>query len=200
MSEPLRRAGRLRVPDGAHILWTVADGSRGRRWRSSTTRADALVGTLLLELAPDGRLGRLELATAAGLLTLHPDHGGERIQGNLAGPAGVRHLELAWGPGHVLLVSGSPIVAAAAIRQVTAHRPATADGVGEGTLPRPAILVGDDLAPRLVVARFERLAERSWTITVRGLEERIEVDSRGVPTFEGTSKEWALEREHGGGL
>jgi hypothetical protein len=186
---PLRRAGRAPTADGSEIVWTVADGARGRRWRSRLVRDDELREALLLELDVDGRLARLELTTVAGLLTLHPDHGGERLHGNAAGPAGMRHIDLAWGPEHVLLVTGSPIVAAAAARS------ASAGGVGEGGGTLPAVIVGSDLAPRAVEVRFERRGETGWSIAVDGRDESIEVDARGVPGFGNDANEWALERD-----
>lgn len=191
MSEPLRRAGRGRTADGMHIVWTVADGTRGRRWRSSTIEAGHLREGLLLELTSDGRFGRLELTTAAGLLTVHPDATGRRLHGNVAGPAGMRHLDLAWGPGHALLVTASPIVSAVAARRV-------ADGgVGEGGWLGRAVLVGPDLDPRTVDARIEWLDAATWRLVADGRTEHIELDPRGFPRLE-DAEEWALERVVGG--
>jgi len=188
VSEPLRRVGRARTAEGAEIVWTVADGGRGRRWRSRLMDGDRFTEGLLLEVAADGRITRLELTTAVGLLTLHPDRAGERLHGNVAGPGGMRHLDLEWGAQHVLLVMGSPIVAAAAVRSRSDV------GVGEEARLHPAVVVGSDLTPRVVSARIERRGETTWTVAVDGREERIEVDPRGIPQFGSDADEWALER------
>ena len=72
----LRRAGRLDRGGGESLLWSVAEGRRGRRWRSVRRNpAGVLVSDLLLEVDPEGRWTRLELATARGILVLHPDLG-----------------------------------------------------------------------------------------------------------------------------
>ena len=51
------------LPGGRHIVWTVAGGAKGRRWRSVTSHGDGrMEASLLVETAPDGRLVKLELA------------------------------------------------------------------------------------------------------------------------------------------
>jgi hypothetical protein len=108
----LRRAGRLGLEDGGLVLWSVAEGRRGRRWRSLRLDAEGRVlSDLLLELDPTGEWARLELANRSGILTLHPDAGG--VHGNVVGPDGVRHLALAWEPGWWLAIAGEPVAAAA---------------------------------------------------------------------------------------
>ncbi len=82
----MRRAGTGLLDWGGRITWTVADGRHGRRWRSMLTDDGVLVGSLLLETRPDGSVAKLELATAAGLLTLHPE--GSMLHGNVARPTG----------------------------------------------------------------------------------------------------------------
>ena len=80
----LRRAGRLLLGGGETVLWSVAEGRRGRRWRSARRDADGnLVSDLLLELDPVGRWTRLELATTAGILTLHPEPDDTAVHGNV---------------------------------------------------------------------------------------------------------------------
>ena len=55
--------------------------------------------SLLLELDPDGRFSHLELSTAAGLLTLHPEGDGT-IHGNAVTTAGLTHvIGLPWDAG-----------------------------------------------------------------------------------------------------
>ena len=50
MSAMVRRAGQAILPDGTEVVWSVADGRRGRRWRATTTRDGALPPSLLLEV------------------------------------------------------------------------------------------------------------------------------------------------------
>jgi hypothetical protein len=133
----LRRAGRLDLSDGATVLWSVAEGRRGRRWRS--LRLDAagqLLSDLLLETDPDGRWTRLELGTAAGLLTLHPAPDGGSAHGNVVTGRGVVPLALPWSARHRLLLPDEP-VAAAALGARHGDRPQA---------PGPGLLVGADLA------------------------------------------------------
>ena len=112
-SRPTRLAGAGRGPDEALVTWSLAEGARGRRWRSTRTLDGALVSVLLLEVTPTGRPSRLELTTAAGLLTLHPTAGETELHGNVVSPDGVRHLAFAWSPDHVLVVDDEPIAATA---------------------------------------------------------------------------------------
>ena len=96
MSEPLRRAGAGGLVDGSHVVWSVAEGRRGRRWREVRTAPDGgVVSSLLLETDPDGRFSHTELATPAGLLTLHPEGNDEAIlRWNTCARLIMRHKEL----------------------------------------------------------------------------------------------------------
>lgn len=117
----LRQAGHGRAADGSRVTWSVAEGSRGRRWREVRTiepagagEGSSVVSSLLLELDPDGRFAHLELSTAAGLLTLHPEGDGT-VHGNVVRSAGVEHVVgLPWAPDDVVLVEGSVVTAVAA--------------------------------------------------------------------------------------
>ncbi len=73
---------------------------------------------LLLEVGTDGRLGRLELTTPAGLLTLHPEPDEASIQGNVVAADGVRPLAFAWSTEHAIEVVGRPIAAAAMLHRL----------------------------------------------------------------------------------
>lgn len=131
---PLRRAGRLDAVGGETLLWSVAEGRRGRRWRSIRLAPGGhVLSHLLLEVDPGGRWTRLELASPAGLLTLHPAPDGRSVHGNVVTPDGMRHLSVAWGSEHRLAVEGEPVLAAAF------HDAARAG-------PGPGIVVGPDLA------------------------------------------------------
>ena len=109
VSESLRRAGSTVLADGARLDWTVADGSRGRRWRAVATVDGGITHALLLEVGLDGTIARLELTTPDGLLTLHPNRDGTELHGNGVTAAGVRHHSFPWGPDHALAVAGRPI-------------------------------------------------------------------------------------------
>ena len=88
---PASRHRAARRP-GDRVWWSVAEGRRGRRWR------EAIVGDggpAALAAARDGaRTGsfsHLELATPAGLLTLHPEGDGT-LHGNAIEAGGIRHV------------------------------------------------------------------------------------------------------------
>ena len=165
----LRRAGRGSAADGSVVTWSVAEGRRGARWREVRVRDGAIVSSLLLEIDPKGRFSHLELSTATGLLTLHPEADGT-LHGNAVDASGVRHVvAVPWVPDDVLLVAGSPIARAAATPRADAHR---RSGVAMG------VVVGLDLAvDRRAIGRTERA---------------IQLDPSGTPAFpDGVS--WPLE-------
>jgi len=110
----VRVAGSGRRNDGAEVMWTIAEGSRGRRWRETVVVAGGLVHSLLYETGVDRRFTHLELATRAGLATLHPEGDGT-LHGNVVrAQDGVEHVVgVPFPPAGVLLVAGSPIAAAA---------------------------------------------------------------------------------------
>lgn len=115
MTDWLRRAGRGLDRTRATITWSIAEGQRGRRWREVRSRDGQIVSSLLLETDPQRRFSHLELSTAAGLLTLHPEGDGT-LHGNTVTSKGVGHLRgLPWAAEGVLIVAGS-VVTAAAVR------------------------------------------------------------------------------------
>jgi hypothetical protein len=132
-------------------------------------RDGTIVSSLLLEVDPKGRFSHLELSTASGLLTLHPEADGT-LHGNAVNASGVRHLvAVPWAPDDVLLVAGSPISRAAATPRADAPR---RNGVAMG------VVVGLDLAvDRRAIGRSER---------------SIQLDPNGIPALpDGVS--WLLE-------
>ena len=162
----LRVAGSGRSPDGAIVTWSVAEGRRGRRWREAVTRDGAVVHSLLLELDPDGRFAHLELTTAAGLLTLHPEGDGT-LHGNAVTPAGITHLRgMRWQPDDVILIEGSVVCRAVAGQWQLARE---LDGLG-------AVRVEPDLS----------------LLRARATDTAAPVDGRGLPVLE-DSREWPLE-------
>lgn len=95
MTDPpawLRRAGTGRLDGGGVVVWSVAEGRRGRRWRWTVVDDGIVRHAGLVEQDERGRLGRLELATADGMLTLHPSDDRREIHGNVVAPSGVRGL------------------------------------------------------------------------------------------------------------
>ncbi len=112
---PVRLGGRVELPSGEVVAWSVADGRRGRRWRESATRDGILAWTALFETSPSGRTERLEMASTAGLLTLHPDRDGFTLHGNVVTPAGIRHLTFPWSDGDALFVGVLSAAAAIAL-------------------------------------------------------------------------------------
>ena len=185
----MRRAGTGLVDQGGRITWTVADGGQGRRWRSMLTDDGPLVGSLLLETRPDGSVAKLELATAAGLLTVHPE--GSMLHGNVARPAGLEHVALPWPERGLLLVAGMPATAAAAARVLEPHIE-----VGEGhTLA--GVSIGVELVVTPTTFRVARLAERRWVFVVPATREAlaVDLDEDGIPSLaDGDS--WPLELDH----
>jgi len=186
-SPNVRRSGRATLLDGAQLVWTVADGRRGRRWRAMTTVHGALTHALLLEVDPEGRLSRLELTTAAGLLTLHPEHHATELHGNVATPDGMRHLTFAWSPEHALQIEGRPLASAVAARHLAARI-----AVGEGTQV-PVIVIDTALLPRSAVAHVERIAEYRWLFERDGVVEQFTLDADGVPIGLADALDWPLE-------
>ena len=162
---PLRRAGRGRLPDGSTVVWSVSEGSRGRRWREIRGTANGgLITSLLLETHPDGRFAHIELSTATGLLTLHPEADGT-LHGNVITEAGIRHIEgLPWTPRSIVLVDGSALGSAAALRTLV-------DGVAHG------VRISLELD---VVAIHEAIS--------------VEVDDDGLPMLADAAA-WPLEAE-----
>lgn len=111
----VRLAGRGLRSDGAVVTWVVAEGRRGRRWRETVALDGVLVHSLLFETDPDGRFSHLELASGAGLATLHPEGDGTLHGNAVRAKGGVQHLVgVPFAAGAVVLVLGSLIAEAAA--------------------------------------------------------------------------------------
>jgi hypothetical protein len=191
MSRPVRRAGTAVMADGGEVVWSVADGHRGRRWRAITRRAGTITSSVLLEVGTDGRPARLEVATLAGLLTLHPETTGF-LHGNAVTAEGVRHLALGWSDEHELEVEPLPISAA-----VTVHRLGGSVPVGEGTVV-PVVAIALDLTVDEGTRGYVRLDATTWRIERDGDTRTVAVDDRGLPVWRGSAKEPPGEAAGGG--
>ena len=145
------------------MLWSVAEGARGRRWRWTIANDDALQHAGLMELDGAGRFARLELETAAGMLTLHPDDDGTMAHGNLVRHDGVQPITVAWSAGASVAIEGDPFGTA-----ITGDR-ARGAVVAQDLTVRPAY---DD--------------------TPRESVEALPLDERGVPILI-DAREWPLE-------
>ena len=108
MTDWLRRAGSGRLPDGSLVTWSVAEGARGRRWRWTVSAGEGLRHAGLIELDASGRFARLELATADGLLTLHPDARAAVAHGNVVRSDRVDPIAIAWQDGACIALEGDP--------------------------------------------------------------------------------------------
>jgi hypothetical protein len=180
----VRRGGRAVLPTGELIVWSIADGRRGRRWREVVSLDGRVVRSVLLETNPAGRLTRLEIATAAGLLTLHPGSGDTHLQGNVVTPTGIRHLTV---DGRTVMVDGSPAAAAIAVARL-------ADGVEVGATTRVDIVGLDDrLEPCVGSWAVDRIEPRTWRLVeLPAAEEHVvQLDEDGLPILAGEA--WPLE-------
>lgn len=190
MSGPLRWGGRAALPDGSTVVWSVAEGVRGRRWREAVTIDGELVRSVLLEVSTGGRPSRLEVTAAAGLLTLHPSDDERELHGNVVTPTGIRHLRFEWSPDHELLVVGSPGASAVALGRLGGVVP-----VGEGT--RVAFLrIDDALDPRAVSWLVTRIGPGDWHLQdLESAEERTaSLDTDGLPVLPAAAT-WPLETD-----
>jgi hypothetical protein len=184
VSSWLRRAGRGVDATGAAVIWSVAEGRRGRRWREVRSIDGRVASSLLLETDPDGRFSHTELATAAGLLTLHPEDDAT-LHGNVVTRQGIEHVTgIPWEPDGLLLVAGSVISVVASLTAL--HRRAAADGqtVCSG--------VTIDLSLRLDPAPMpvQRASPLRWRI---GEAPLVEIDSEGLPLLR-QGEAWPLEQ------
>jgi hypothetical protein len=193
MNAVVRRAGSASLADGPHVTWSVADGRRGRRWRVVTTRDGTMVSALLLEVGVDGRPSRLELTTAVGLLTLHPEPNGF-LHGNAVTRDGVRHLTFPWSGEHEIEIDGLPVTEAVAAQRLSASM-----AVGEGRTV-PVVVVGPDLSVRDGRRRYVRVNGTTWRIEGDSDADTrsVTIDDRGLLKWAGQTESWPLERESHG--
>ena len=187
MNGLVRRGGRGTFPDGSGVLWSVAEGGRGRRWRAAVAREGSLQRVILVETGVDGRVTRLEVEDAAGLLTLHPDHAEAVLHGNVVTPSGIRHITLAWTPTHELLVA--PVGFSAAH---VAWRLSPTVGAGE-QVGVEAVVVDADLEIRAERLRIERSTDGRWVVVTAAGGVAVEIDDDGLPAGLDAAETWPLE-------
>jgi hypothetical protein len=184
----VRRAGRARLSDGRLLVWSVAEGHRGRRWRAAIRGADSgIESVLVLELDPDGASTRLELAAPDGMLTLHPETDQRSVHGNVVSDAGVRPIALSWSPDGSMHVVGHPITAAA-----MAHRLAGSLAVG-AAVDVPIVAVEQNLTTGARACRVRHEARDRWVLDCSGDQMDVSLNPDGIPHFEGHAGEWPLE-------
>ncbi len=153
----LRMGGTARLADGRRLLWSVAEGVRGRRWRWALARGDGIEHAVLLEIDPEGRPVRLEATSASGLLTLHPEPDFASLHGNLVTSNGIEHLTFGWSATTVIDVIDpfGPVV-------LVASR-----GLGlpvEGTLELVSLGLDRFLRPAPGVVRLTRTDRTTWSV------------------------------------
>jgi hypothetical protein len=175
----VRRAGTGQFVDGTDVVWSVAEGQRGRRWREVRSRDGVVASSLLLETDPERRFAHLELSTPAGMLTLHPEPDGT-LHGNAVTATGVHHFAgIAWPAGSALVVDGSAISIAAAAWFIKGEPTAVTDLAGR----LPIVMI----SPSLDV--------HASSIPADGLShDRIDAD--GLPELT-NGQTWPLEVEPG---
>ena len=184
----LRKAGTGRFGNGDRVVWTVAEGAKGRRWRWTHTNDVGIVAAGLLELDTNGRPAKLELAGPAGMLTLHPTTDERELHGNVAGAFGMRHIRMPWSPGHALIVEGEPLVAAAMCQQL-----AGAIGPG-GEADIPVVVVEPGYALRDCRSRVTRDGEQRWRMESSPHPKvRLAIDTHGLPVGLQDEAIWPLE-------
>jgi hypothetical protein len=184
MAALLRFGGRGRGADGASVIWSVAEGHRGRRWREVRNVGAAVASSLLLETGPDGRFAHLELSTPSGLLTLHPEGDGT-LHGNAVVSDGVEHIAGArWEPDAVALLDGSTVCRVAAIGLM--ERSAV-----PASHAHLAVVIPPTLWIEVKPVRIERIDAATWRF---GDEEPLVLDERGLPVLAG-GEVWPLERD-----
>ncbi len=182
---PLRVGGRGQGTDGLALVWSVAEGRRGRRWREVRNAVHGVATSLLLETDGAGLFAHLELSTPSGLLTLHPEGDGT-LHGHALVSDGVEHVAgVAWDADGLPLVEGSTVCLLAAIHQLAAT---VAVGASKGHL---AALIPPTLWLEVKPIRIERVAENRWRF---GSGDPVEVDERGLPVLRG-GEIWPLERD-----
>jgi hypothetical protein len=183
VSPALRVGGRGQGADGASVIWSVAEGGGGRRWREVRNAGQAVASSLLLETDPAGRFAHLELSTPSGLLTLHPEADGT-LHGHAVVSDGVEHVRgLAWDADAIPLLAGSTVCRAAPIQVLDETLEPFSSRAHLAAVIPPTLWI--EVKP----VRIERIDKGIWRF---GAEEPFAVDRRGLPILRG-GEIWPLE-------
>jgi hypothetical protein len=188
-SHRVRRGGRFEDEAGRFVTWSVASGSRGRRWR--WVIADPGHGVLVshtLETGGDGRFQKVESAAGRGLLTLHLERDG-RLHGHRVVGNGVEHLQLDV-PVPALVLVGWDAVGGSALSGALGPIAETARfGIA---------VVSDGLGIEVRQLGASPVGRRSIELEMDGRTLRVDVDGDGLPVVAGGDT-WPLERGEGAG-
>ena len=178
---------------GRAVTWTIADGERGRRWREATAgaaTADSASGGLAhvvtMETGHAGQWIRLEVAGAAGLLSLHPDRDGS-INGNVVSEAGVRHVALGVVQPPLVDVRDSLVAETALCRAL--ERLVAA---GEGSTVS-VVRVSATLEAGVGELQVFRRDARTWELTDGDGIRTVTMGDRGAPVTADAGAKWPLE-------
>jgi hypothetical protein len=186
MSGQKRVAAHERDARNRDVVWTAADGRNGRRWRELATDGSAIVRSLLLETDNQGNWQRLEMNSAEGLVTLHPEGDGS-IHGNIASRSGVQHISLGKLKPARLDVAGSLVVEAALCWSLTRQL-----RVGERRVIQ-VVSVAEPVSVTLSELTIERRTTATWEITDGARRRLVELDDDGLPVAHVGGDHWPLE-------
>lgn len=187
MSRFLRVGGRGTTPGGRSVIWSIAEGSKGRRYREVRRAGEGIAHSLLLETDPDGRFSHLELSTPSGLLTLHPEPDGT-LHGHAIVSDGVEHVAgLAWEPDALIVIEDSVVCVVA-----TAHLLRRTLAAGS-SLARHAAWIPPTLWVEIRPVRVGRIGGGAWQV---GSDGPIAIQPTGVPGLAG-GETWPLDQMEG---
>lgn len=185
MAPPLRVGGRGTTPSGRSVIWSVSEGSRGRRWREVVRAGEGIAHSLLLETDPDHRFRHLELSTPSGLLTLHPEPDGT-LHGHAVVSDGVEPVAgLTWDEDGIVVIDGSVVCVLAAAALL---RPSLEAG---SSLAQHAVRIPPTLWVEVGPERVAREPGGRWRV---GQAPALAIDPVGVPELTGGAT-WELEME-----
>jgi hypothetical protein len=175
------------------VTWTIADGERGRRWREATLGAETgdsgsggLAHAVTLETGHAGQWLRLEVAAAAGLLSLHPDRYGS-INGNVVSEAGVRHIAKGVVEPPLVDVRDSLVAETALCRALERQVAA-----GEGSTVS-VVRVSPTLDVQVAQLQVMRTDARTWELTDAAGIRTVSMGDRGAPVTSDAGAKWPLE-------
>ena len=184
MTGPTRMAGWGRAADGSTVTWTVAEGSKGRRWREVVALGDATVQALLLETDRDRRFSHLELARADGLWTFHPEP--RRDAPRQPRAAGRWQPSSTSGAGRsVATTRWSSRARRSPSPRSSGHVPPRSPRASTASVA--AVVIGaDGELSRQASLQVERLSATRWRV---GDGPAVDVDPDGLPILDGGSRQ-----------